>query len=822
MKKLFKQYLPYIAAIFIFYVIAAGYFTPVIFEGKKLNQTDIRKGQGMSQDITQMQKETGEKSLWASRMFSGMPAYQISPSHATYPVLNQLRNITHGFLPDPASHLFAYMLGFFILLAAFRINPWLSIIGAIAYAFSSYFLIIIEAGHIWKVLVLEYIPPAMAGIIWAYRGKFITGGVVTGLFFALQLVSNHIQMTYYFLLFVGLFLICRFIYDYKNKQLPRFLKASAVLLVAGAIAFGANATSMILSQKYSEQTIRGKSELTDNTGNKTSGLDKDYATQWSYGIGETFTLLIPDTKGGATGTMGMNHPKAVQRAGGDRNMQQVVSVLDSYWGDQPFTSGPVYAGAFIVFLFIFGLFIVKGYLKWALVAGTIFSILLSWGHNFMGLTGLFLDYFPLYNKFRAVSSILVIAEFTIPVLALLALAKIYENPKIITERKKAFYASLGLTAGVAFIFIIFPALFFNFSSINDVDRLEMYKIPEIHWPAIVENAENARISAFRTDAWRSILIILIGAGSLLLYRYKKITPKILVAGLSILVLFDLTGVDKRYLNNKSFVRPSETVVAWEMTPADKAILEDKDPNYRVFNLSVSPFQDGSTSYYHKSIGGYHAAKLRRYQELIDRHISKMNLDVINMLNARYFIIPDNNGNLQVQYNDEATGNAWFVDSLHIVRNADEEIAALSSFKPETTAIIDQRFNKQLEGFTPHHDPTAFISLKEYKINHLTYESSAGTEQLAIFSEIYYDDGLTRWDALIDGKPASPIRANYVLRALRIPAGNHTIEFIFKPKAYGILEIVSIISLIILLMSIVAYLKFSIYKNVRQTKNAELQ
>ncbi|MDR2361593.1 MAG: hypothetical protein LBD91_02575, partial [Prevotellaceae bacterium] len=724
MKSIIQQFWPYLMAVVVFLVIAVGYFTPAVFQGKVLYQMDIRNGSSMGQDKSEHFRETGEQSFWGSRMFSGMPTYQITPSYKSTPVLRTLRRTFEGWLPAPVSHLFAYMLGFFILLCALKVHPWTAIIGAIAYAFSSYFVVIIEAGHIWKVNALTLIPPTLAGIIWAYRGKYLLGGVVTALFFAMQLAANHIQMTYYSLLFVGLLVIGRFIYDIQEKQLRSFLKASIVLLIAGMVGFGANATNMILSQKHAEQTIRGKSELTDHTGNKTSGLDRDYVTQWSYGIGETFTLLIPDTKGGASGAMGTYHPKAVQKATNNREIQTAISQnFDSYWGSQPFTAGATYVGAFILCLFIFGLFVVKGYLKWALLAGTLASVALAWGHNFMPLTDLFLDYFPLYNKFRAVSSILVVAELCIPVLAILALAKIIDNPRFLPEKKKAFFASIGLTAGLALVFIMAPKIFFSFLSENELSTYAQY-LRNPSYAGLFDTLEDARVAVFRSDAWRSIIIILIGAGLLWLYSAKRIKKPLLIGALAALVLFDLANVDKRYLNNDDFLPKTSTKTAWEMTPADRQILEDHDPNYRVFNLAVSPFNDASVSYYHKSIGGYHGAKLRRYQELIDRYLSKMNMNVLSMLNTRYFIVPDRENNSAppyVQRNPDAFGNAWFADTLRLVQNADEEMAALAEVDLKTTAVVDDRFGNLLEGFVPQRDEAASIELVDYKINDLQYK-----------------------------------------------------------------------------------------------------
>ncbi|MDR0754257.1 MAG: YfhO family protein [Prevotellaceae bacterium] len=798
MKTKFKQFLPHITAIAVFLVVSVGYFTPAVFERKALFQYDIRSGAGMGNDLNEHMNVTGEKSLWASRMFSGMPSYQIVPGSKTAPVLRKIRDVFEGWcLPAPANYLFAFMLGFFILLLALRVNPWIAIIGAIAYAFSSYFLIIIEAGHIWKVCVLELVPPALAGIIWAYRGKFLTGGIVTALFFALQLFSNHIQMTYYFLLFVGIFVICRFVYDIRKRQLAKFFKATLVLIVAGLIGFGTNSTNMILSAKHSEQTIRGKSELTDNDGNKTGGLDRDYATQWSYGIGETFTLLIPNTKGGASGRMDQNHRTEVRKSSLKNNDQtkNLVAQQNSYWGNQPFTSGPVYAGAFIVFLFVFGLFVVKGYLKWALLAGTVFSILLAWGHNFMWFTDLFLDYFPMYSKFRAVASILVVAELTIPVLAILSLCKLIENRRLMIEKRREFLISLGLTAGVALLFILLPQLFFDFFSKQEQQAFEQ----NMRNPSSIQLFDalgSVRIAIFRSDAWRSIIIILIGAGLLWLYSAKTMNKSLLIAAIAILTLFDLANVDKRYLNNNDFVLKRETKTAWQSTDADRQILKDPDPNFRVFNLSLSAFNDASTSYYHKSIGGYHGAKLRRYQDIIDKYLSSVNMSVLNMLNTKYMIFsdPNNSGKLRIQLNPDALGNAWYVDTVRIVDNPNEEIAAIGEVNLKNTAVVDKRFENQLENFVYQQDNTRTIEMTDYKINDIKYKSNSNTEQIAVFSEIYYNDGLTAWDAFIDGQPVPHFRANYVLRALRIPAGEHTIEFVFKPKAVDTLETVSMLCL----------------------------
>jgi hypothetical protein len=819
MKTLLKQALPYLAAILTFYVVAVGYFAPAIFQDRTLHQSDIRNGAGQGRDKQEHFLETGEWSLWGSRMFSGMPTYQISPHYRTSPALHALRAAFYGWLPAPADYLFGYLLGFFLLLLALRVKPWPAIVGALAYAFSSYFLIIIEAGHIWKVCVLTFIPPTLAGMVWAYRGRWLAGGALTALFLALQLFSNHVQMTYYFLLFALVFVVCRLIYDLKRRQGLQFVRASAVLLVAGGLAFGANATSMVISSAYAGQTIRGPSELTADAGNKTGGLDRDYATQWSYGPGETFTLLVPNAKGGASGYMGQNHAPEVREAVRGAEARQFVAEQNSYWGDQPFTSGPVYVGAFILFLFVFGLFVVKGYLKWALLAGTVFSVLLAWGHHFMGLTNLFLDYVPLYNKFRTVSSILVVAELTIPALALLTLAAVLNDPKLLAARRKAFYLSLGVTAGVALAFIVLPRVFFPFFSEQELAAYGQYMRNPSFAP-LFDALESARVSAFRADAWRSIIIIAIGASLLWLYSAKKVKQPLLIGALAVLTLFDLAGVDKRYLNNDDFVPRAAAQVAWAMTPADREILADADPNYRVLNLAVSPFQDAGTSYYHKSVGGYHAAKLRRYQELIDAYLSKMDTGVLNMLNTRYLIAPGEDGQPHVQTNAEAFGHAWFVDSVKLVRSADEELAALGATDLRTTAVVDARFGDLLAGFgAPRRDTTATVALVSYQINDLRYRVTSADEQVVVFPEIYYNDGLTGWEAFVDGEPVPHFRANYVLRALRVPAGAHTVAFVFRPPAYARLETASVVSLVLLLLSVVLTLAWELKNRIHPANAA---
>jgi len=796
-----KDILPYLVAILAFYAISIIYCSPML-EGKQLNQMDGRNGAGMGQDIKTFKAETGEKSLWTGSMFGGMPAYQISPSYKAYPFSN-LRRIFEGGLPTPASYIFLYMLGFFILMCALGVSPWLGIIGAIAFAFSSYFIIIITAGHIWKVWALGLIPPTLAGIIWAYKGKFLKGAAIFGLFFALQLFANHIQMTYYFFVFAGLpYIVYELVEAIKKKNYLNFSKASGVLLFGAILAIGINITNLFFTAEYSKDTIRGKSELTAEKGAQSTGIDKSYATDWSYGVAETFSLLVPDIKGGGNKPIG-NDPKLLEKV--DPSMKQYIAENgDRYWGDQPFTSGPVYVGAFILFLFIFGLFVVESGIKWSLLFATVITIFLAWGKNWMPLTDFFLDYFPMYDKFRSVSSILVITELCIPILAILTLSDIVKRPEIIKEKQKAFWISFGLTGGLAFLFWVAPRLFFNFFSQRETAQFAQMmqqdpnSVGQINM--FMSGLESARVSILQSDALRSFILIVLGVGSLMLYQKKKIQKGLLISLIGIMVFADLWMIDKRYLNDSNFVPKRETVIAWKETAADKIILQDKDLGYRVFNLTVSPFQDASTSFYHRSVGGYHAAKLRRYQDVIDRYLSSsMNMPILNMLNTRYFIVPDANKQPVVQRNSDALGAAWFVEQYRVVNNPDEEIAALGNFNPAQELIVDKKFNDQLAGKTFTRDTTSKIALVKYVPNHLTYRTHTTKEQLVVFSEIYYADG---WHATLDGKEVPYFRANYLLRAMAVPAGDHQIEFTFAPESFARVENLSVVALIGLILLLV--------------------
>ena len=806
--------LPYFSAVLIFLTISLSYFAPPVFEGKKLKQTDVVKGIAAQQEIIDYRKATGEEALWTNSMFSGMPAYQISVVYVSN-FFTKIRRIFELWLPGPANYIFLYLIGFYILMLVLGINPWLSILGAVAFAFSSYFFIIIDAGHIWKVRAIAFIPPTFAGILLAYQGKFLKGGIIAALFLTLQLYANHPQMTYYFMMFILIYVIGELIYAFRNNKLPVFFKASGILLIAAVLAFSINITRLLTTYQYGEYTIRGGSELTFNKDNKTSGLDRDYVTAWSYGQQETFSLLVPNIKGGGDASLSTS-PKALEKV--DRDLRQAVGGQNHYWGNQPFTSGPVYVGAFILFLFVLGMFIVKGRLKWVLFSITVLAILLSWGKNMMWFTDLFLDYFPMYNKFRAVSSILVMAEFAIPVLALITLNQMIKEKEWFREKRKEFYAALGLTAGLIFLFYLFPGLFFSFLKDTEIEAFGQQKISNPQYSQQIDvflmNLEGARISIFRSDVLRSLFIILTGAALLFIYGMGKLKSGYLIALLSLLVIIDMWGVDKRYLNDDDFVSKRNAEILYHPTNADKFILKDKDPNYRVMNTTVSTFNDASTSYFHKSIGGYHGAKLQRYQDIIDNHILKNNMKALNMLNTKYFIVPDEKNIPAAQLNMDALGNSWFVEDYQMAGNADEEIMALNDFDPAKTAIIDRRFENYIDNFVPSKDSLARITLTSYEPNHLTYSSVSGHKNLAVFSEIYYDKG---WDAFIDGKEAPYFRVNYVLRGMIIPAGEHVVEFKFEPAVYYMGEKISGAAMIILLLVILGYLARVVWANGKMIK-----
>jgi len=826
-----KKILPDLIAIALFAVLSFAYFFPADIEGRILFQHDSSAGVGAGQEAIEYYEETGERTRWTNSLFGGMPTYQISPSYDTTQPLNWVERAYRLFLPEYVQLTFILMLGFYILMRAFGLSVWLSTLGGIVWAFSSYFFILISAGHIWKFITLAYIPPTIAGMVLVYRGKWLWGCVLTALFVALQIKSNHVQMSYYFL-FVMLFMAIAYgVEAYKAKQLPRFWKATGVLVVAGLIGVAANLSNLYHTYSYSKETMRGKSELVfegDAAQQTSSGLNRDYITQWSYGIGETWTLLVPNFKGGASVPLAANET-AMKKA--NPLYSNIYTQLTQYFGEQPMTSGPVYVGAFVLFLFILGCFIVKGPMKWALLGATIFSILLSWGKNFMPLTDLFIDFVPMYNKFRAVSSILVIAEFTIPVLAILALKRILDEPEVLKRERNGLIISTVLTFGVALILWIWPSFMGNEFIPGQEMQMLQSALSTNELAPLVSNMSEMRAAMVSADALRSMLFIAIGLCILYFFITGKLQKKYTIGVIALLCLVDMWGVNKRYLNDEQFVPQSIKQTSFVQTPADKYILQDKNLDYRVLNLTGSTFNENNTSYWHKSIGGYHAAKLRRYQEMIDYHISPeiqaayseiaqaagamdsvdaSKFRVLNMLNTKYFILPaGRNGEALPIQNPYAYGNAWFVNNIRYAENANEEIETLFDIDPKKSAVVDKQFEETLKGMTSAKtDSLSTITLTSYSPNHLVYETANNNDGIAVFSEIYYPDG---WKVTVDGKPATLARANYILRALYLPAGKHVVEMTFDPQSLHTTEAIAYGALILLLIAIIGAITLTIRK-----------
>ena len=816
-----KKFLPDLIAILAFIVISFIYFFPATTEDRILFQHDTVAGAGAGQEAKEYYERTGERTRWTNALFGGMPTYQMSPSYDSTEPLTFVQKVYHLFLPNYVWLTFIMMLGFYILLRAFGIPAWLAGLEGIICGFSSYFFILIAAGHIWKFITLAYIPPTIAGIVLAYRKKYLLGGIITALFMAMQILYNHVQMTYYFL-FVILFMVGAFFEDaWRKKELPQFFKATGVLIVAGLIGVSINLSNLYHTYEYSKETMRGKSELKyEGAAAKqtSSGLNRDYITQWSYGIGETFSLLVPNVKGGASVPLSRSE-KAMEKA--NPMYSSLYSQLTQYFGDQPMTSGPVYVGAFVLMLFILGCFIVKGPMKWALLGATIFSILLSWGKNFMGLTDFFIDYIPMYNKFRAVSSILVIAEFTIPLLAILTLKEILTKPELLKEKLKYIYISFGLTGGLALLFAIAPRLFFpTYIPGNEMAALQN-ALPADQLSPIIANLEEMRVHLFTSDAWRSFFIVTIGTLLLLAYNAKKLKATWTVAAIALLCLGDMWSVNKRYLYDEQFIPKSEQTATFRKTQTDELILQDPSLDYRVLNFAGNTFEENNTSYWHKSVGGYHAAKLRRYQEMIDHHIAKemqaayqevataggqmdsvnaAKFPVLNMLNTKYFIFPAGQQGQTVPIENPYTfGNAWFIDKIQYVNNANEEIDAIGQVDLQQTAIVDSKFKEALKGVNEgYKDSLSTIRLTSYEPNQLVYETSSPQDGIVVFSEIYYPG----WTATIDGKPADIARADYILRAMNVPAGKHTIEMRFDPQSLHITEGIAYGAMALLLVGVI--------------------
>ena len=859
--KILKQWLPDVLAVAFFAILAFAYFYPADVQNRVLNQGDISAGVGMGEEASQYSQRTGERTRWTNSLFSGMPTYQIAPSYDSATTLSAIEKAYHLWLPDNVWYLFVYLLGFYILLRAFDFRQHLAALGSVLWAFSTYFLIIIAAGHLWKVMALSYLPPMIGGIVLAYRGKYLWALIVTALFAALEVHANHVQMTYYYLFVILLMIVAFLVEAILKKEYMRFLKATGVCILGGLMGVMVNISNLYHTWEYSKETMRGKSELVkkDAANQTDGGLERSYITDYSYGIGETWSLLVPNVKGGTSMHLlfdDENAREAIKNMSvsvGEGQVMPAQQVFDylrqnglyftQYWNDNMEegangTMGPVYVGAFVLMLFVLCMLVCyRKPLTWGLLAATILSIMLAWGKNFMGLTDFFIDYVPMYAKFRAVESILVIAEFTIPLMAMMAIKELVErrnNPKPSKLKPQtAILIAFALTGGIALLFGLMPTTFFDFYTNAENTLFHQILPPPADADALLEALSKARQALFTADCWRSFIIIVIGTLILLLYQAKKLKTWMMAFGLLALCLVDLWSVNRRYLNpndNNQFVKKVELQQIRPMTEADRRIKDDPTLYYRVLNLAGNLFNENETSYYHKSIGGYHPAKLRRYQERIERYISRQTDDVrqsiqnfygdltqvngdsiwnvLNMLNAKYFLLASQNLDVQNPY---AYGNAWLVDQVKYVDNANQELDALGQMNLRHEAVADKQF-QQVLGETVAQDSLSTVELTAYEPNQLTYTVNSSKGGVLVFSEIYYPG----WTASVDGQEVEVGRVNYVLRAIHISGGKHQVVLSFFPKSVNTTETLAYISLVILLLLVVAGVVLRIFRKKHQS------
>ena len=815
------------ACILGFALITLIYFSPIL-EGKRIKQHDIEMYKGMSKEIADYREATGEQTLWTNAMFGGMPAWNISVNNKSNLMGNIHRALSCGF-PHPIGAVFISMLGFFILLLILDCSVWISFIGGLAYGFTSYLFIIIGAGHNTKAMAMAYMAPVIAGILLTYKGKYLLGSLLTAIALALEVRANHLQITYYLLIIVVCLVIGMFIKCLKEKQFGHFIKASICLIIAAVMGILTNSTSLYANYVYSKDTTRGKPVLTqeqNGQSNQTKGLDRDYITQWSYGKGETWSLLIPNAKGGASAYIGKQNP-ALEKA--DRQFRDSIAQSSAYWGDQPGTSGPVYVGAIIVFLFVLGALTVKGELKWTLLIATLLSILLSWGKNFMGFTDFFIDHVPGYSKFRAVSMTLVIAEVCMPLLGLLGLAEIAKSPEGFKQNMKKFWIALGITSGCCLLFYIAPKAFFSFLSQGEAQQFAQLTTGKdgALYQSFATQLEDVRVAIFRKDTLRSLVFIILAAVPILLYGKGKLkaTPAFII--LAALVSIDLYPIDKRYLNNDNFISKKQYDKPFTASVADQYILNDPSLDFRVVNLTKDVFNDASTSYFHKSVGGYHGAKLRRYQDLISYYLnpeirqfgnlfksidSELALQlamqqqrILNMLNTKYIIY---NPDTEPIENPCAFSNAWIVNDVQWVASPNEEFEALATTDLRHTAIVGTEFQKHVGDYEVSNGLPGEVALVDYKPNKLTYSFNASQDRLVVFSEIWSDTG---WKLYIDGEESPLLRANYLLRAAFVPSGEHQIVMEYAPKAWKVGNTIQLATSLILIIGLVTAIIFSFRK-----------
>ena len=823
-----------LGCILVFAAITLIYVSP-IFEGKRLQQHDIGMYKGMSKEIADYREATGETTLWTNSMFGGMPTWNIS-ARQNANLFNEIHPVLSLGLPSPIGAVFIGMLGFFILMLVLDCSVWLSFVAALAYGFSSYMFIIIGAGHNTKAFAIAYMAPVVAGVLLTYKGKYLWGAVLTAIALALEVKANHLQITYYLLLMLIILIIAEFISDIKDKKLGHFFKASACLLVAAVFAIMTNFTILYANYDYGKETMRGKPVLASTSDNQTKGLDRDYITQWSYGKGETWSLMIPNAKGGASAYIGNQNP-ALQKA--DSRYRSNIAQSNAYWGDQPGTSGPVYVGAIVAFLFVLGALTVKGKLKWALLVATLLSILLSWGKNFMWFTDFFIDYIPGYNKFRAVSMTLVIAEVCMPLLGFLGLAEIVKNPENFKKNLSKLFIALGITAGLCLLFYLTPKTFFNFLSQDEASQFAQLKAGKdgALYAAFATQLENVRVAIFRKDALRSLLFIILAAVPIFFCAKGKLKTLPAMGILAVLVFIDMFPIDKRYLNNDNFVDKSKAEKPFVATPADKFVLDDKSLDFRVVDLTkgvFNVFNDASSSYFHKSIGGYSGAKLRRYQDVITGYLNKelqqfgnifneLNTEGdlvtrmegqkwVNMLNTKYIIY---NGNEQPLLNPCAYGNAWMVDNVSLVDTPNAEYDAVATTNTRHTAIVHKDFENLVKDYHPA-GSAGNITLTDYKPNQLTYTFNAPEDKLVVFSEVWTSKG---WTLRIDGEEKPILRANYLLRAAMVPAGQHEIVMRYEPRIWKVGGIISLVSSLVILLGLVGAIVISFLKKQKAPAKA---
>ncbi|WP_373058769.1 YfhO family protein [Zunongwangia sp. H14] len=769
-----KRFLPHLLVLAGFVIIALAYFNPVL-QGKEIFQSDIVQYIGMSKEQSDFREQTGEEPYWTDAAFGGMPTYQLG-AHYPHNYIKKLDAVLR-FLPRPADYLFLYFIGFYILLLCLKLDCKLAFLGALAFGFSTYFIIILGVGHNAKAHAIAYMPAVLGGIVLIFRSRYILGFILLALAMALEIGANHFQMTYYLLLLVVCLGIAYFIDAFRKKMLPHYFKSIGIMVVAVVLAVGANATNLLATQEYTAFSTRGDTGLTinpDGSRKTSSGLDFDYITSYSYGIPETLNLFIPRFMGGSSqenvGKDSEVYNALLKLGASPTQAANFAENAPAYWGDQPFVGAPAYVGASVLFLFIFALFLIRGRLKWWIAGASILALLLSWGSNFAAFSEFFINYVPLYNKFRAVTSIQVIIELCVPVLAVFGLWKLFSEVEKEEAKTEALKWATILTGGLCVLFLLMKSVFFDFSGSGDSALIQQLGIDFVR--ALKEDRKSLLVS----DTLRSLLFVILSAGIVVLYLKKKISDKIVVAGFAVLFLVDLVGVDRRYVNNEDFVQARQMEQPFQKTEADRQILQDTS-RYRVFDLSGNTFSSSRASYFHNSIGGYHGAKPGRMQDLFDFYVSRNNMKILNMLNIKYFIVPTEQGGVQAQQNPDAFGNAWYVENVKWVNSANEEILALKEADLQNTAVINNKF-KEVLGENVGFNADAEINLVSEQPNELVYRTSSETEQLAVFSESYYQPG---WQAYIDGKEVPHVQADYVLRAMNIPAGDHTITFKFEPE-----------------------------------------